>query len=49
MEAEQIERVSYLVGHHHTLNVIAGMDYQILAEADFIVNAGEIGTLPDVF
>ncbi len=43
MAAEQKERVSYLVGHHHTLNAIAGMDYQILVEADFIVNACEKG------
>lgn len=30
-----IERVCYLVGHHHTYNSIDGMDYQILVEADF--------------
>lgn len=33
-----IERVSYLVGHHHTYTDITGMDYQILVEADFLVN-----------
>ena len=43
MSAEQIERVSYLVGHHHTLNAIDGLDYQILIEADLIVNACEKG------
>lgn len=37
----QIERVAYLVGHHHTLDQIEGMDYQILVEADYIVNAEE--------
>ena len=31
----------YLVGHHHTLEDIQGMDYQILIEADYIVNAEE--------
>lgn len=36
-----IERVSYLVGHHHTYNNIDGLDYQILVEADFIVNMYE--------
>ena len=36
-----IERVSYLVGHHHTYTNIDGMDYQILVEADFLVNASE--------
>jgi hypothetical protein len=29
------------VGHHHTLKDIAGMDYQILVEADYLVNADE--------
>lgn len=33
-----IERVSYLVGHHHTYSNIDGDDYQILVEADFLVN-----------
>ena len=36
-----IERVCYLVGHHHTYNSINGMDYQILVEADFLVNLYE--------
>ena len=43
MTAEQIDRVAYLVGHHHTLTDIQGMDYQILIEADYIVNAAESG------
>lgn len=30
-----IERVCYLVGHHHTYSNIVGEDYQILVEADF--------------
>ena len=36
-----IERVSYLVAHHHTYNDIDAMDYQILVEADFLVNIME--------
>lgn len=36
-----IRRVSYLVGHHHTYEGIDGMDYQILVEADFLVNLFE--------
>ena len=36
-----IERVVYLVGHHHTLTNIDGIDYQILLEADYLVNADE--------
>lgn len=43
MTSEQIRRVTYLVGHHHTLTDIEGMDYQILVEADYIVNASENG------
>lgn len=41
MSAAQVDRVSFLVGHHHTLDNIEGIDYQILIEADYIVNAGE--------
>ena len=40
-EPEVIERVSYLVGHHHTYTNVEGMDYQILLEADYLVNADE--------
>ena len=43
MTKEQIERVAYLVGHHHTYTDIDGIDYQILIEADYIVNACESG------
>ena len=43
MTKEQIERVSFLVGHHHTFSEIDGIDYQILIEADYIVNASESG------
>lgn len=38
-----IERVCYLVGHHHTYSQIDGLDYQILVEADFLVNLYEDG------
>ena len=38
---DQVERVAYLVGHHHTLSLVDGPDYQILLEADYLVNAGE--------
>ncbi len=39
----QIERVAFLVGHHHTLAGIEGADWQILIEADYIANATENG------
>jgi len=35
------ERVCYLVGHHHTYANVDGIDYQILLEADFLVNMYE--------
>ena len=39
----QIERITWLVGHHHTFSGIDGLDYQILVEADYIANALENG------
>lgn len=36
-------RVKWLVEHHHTYTNVEGMDYQILLEADFLVNASESG------
>ena len=41
LSPEENARIVYLVGHHHTLEDIQGMDYQILIEADYIVNAEE--------
>lgn len=38
---ELIERVCYLIAHHHTYKDINGLDYQILVEADFLVNISE--------
>lgn len=38
-----IDRVCWLVGHHHTYRDIRGIDYQILVEADFLVNIYEDG------
>ena len=42
-EQEVSERVQYLIAHHHTYNNIDGIDYQILVEADFLVNIMEDG------
>lgn len=33
-----IARICYLIAHHHTYKDIQGADYQILVEADFLVN-----------
>ena len=43
MSAEQIDRIAWLVAHHHTFSDIDGLDYQILVEADYIANASENG------
>lgn len=39
-------RVCYLIAHHHTYQAVDGLDYQILLEADFLVNAYEDGLSP---
>ncbi|QTQ12208.1 HD domain-containing protein [Treponema parvum] len=38
---DENKRIIYLIGHHHTLTNIDGYDYQILIEADYLVNADE--------
>lgn len=38
---QDIERICWLVGHHHTYNNIQDIDHQILVESDFLVNAFE--------
>ena len=40
-DPDDIERVCYMVGHHHTYDNIDGDDLRILIEADFIVNLYE--------
>ncbi len=40
-DAAFTDRVCWLIGHHHSLNEVDGMDHRILIEADFIVNAQE--------
>jgi len=40
-------RVARLVGVHHTLEPVLGIDHQILLEADFLVNLHEGGQSPE--
>ena len=42
-----IRRIAFLVGHHHTYTAIDGIDYQILVEADFLVNLYEDALPPE--
>ena len=36
-----VERISWIVAHHHTYTNVNGLDHRILLEADFLVNADE--------
>lgn len=40
-EDDVIKRVSFLVAHHHTYAAIDGIDFELLVEADFLVNMDE--------
>lgn len=40
---DQIERVCWLIAHHHDYPSVVALDHQILVEADFLVNAFEGG------
>ena len=46
LPAEKLDRIVYLVAHHHTYYDSDGPDYQILLEADFLVNADESALSP---
>jgi hypothetical protein len=36
-----LDRICFLIGNHHSYNKIDGIDFQILVEADFLVNIFE--------
>ena len=42
LSQDKKDRIVYLVGHHHTYTHVDGLDYQILLEADYLVNADEM-------
>ena len=42
LEPEVLERVIHLVCRHHTYEGIDGSDWQLLLEADYLVNADEM-------
>ena len=37
----QLDRIAFVVSHHHTYEGVDGIDWRILLEADFLVNADE--------
>lgn len=43
-----IDRVCYLIAHHHEYHAIDDVDYQILVEADFLVNIFEENNPPEM-
>jgi len=36
-----VERICYIISRHHTYSAIDGIDFQLLVEADFLVNSVE--------
>jgi HD superfamily phosphodiesterase len=47
IDSEMKERVYFLIGNHHSYEKIDGLDFQILVEADFIVNMYEDAYTPE--
>lgn len=43
LDAALVDRVVFLIGHHHTYAGVDSLDWQILLEADYLVNADESG------
>ena len=43
LKSDSIERVCYIIGGHHTASKINGIDFQIIWEADLLVNIEEDG------
>lgn len=41
VDQEVVERVCFLIGHHHSYTKIDDIDFQVLVEADFLVNIDE--------
>ncbi|MBQ2691401.1 MAG: HD domain-containing protein [Clostridia bacterium] len=43
VDKEAVERICWLVAHHHTYEPVEGIDHRILLEADYLVNQHEGG------
>ena len=48
LDEKLVDRICYIIGNHHTYTKIDGIDFQILVEADFIVNIYEDEMKPEV-
>ena len=40
-EPETVDRVCFIISKHHTFTAVDGIDFQLLVEADFLVNSSE--------
>ena len=47
VEKKTIDRVCFIIGNHHSYSKVDGIDFQIIIEADFLVNAFEDAMKPD--
>lgn len=47
IEKEITDRVCYIIGRHHTFSAIDALDFQLLVEADFLVNSVEESVSPE--
>jgi HD superfamily phosphodiesterase len=47
VEPEIVDRVCFIVSKHHTFSAIDGIDFQLLVEADFLVNSVEEEVSPE--
>ena len=45
--AAQIERICWLIAHHHTYQDVTSLDHRILLEADILVNTFEAHLAPE--
>jgi len=41
LDTKTVERVKFIIGHHHTYSACDGLDFQIVIEADLIANSYE--------
>jgi len=41
IDTKTLERICFIIGNHHSYQKIDGLDFQILVEADFLVNIFE--------
>jgi HD superfamily phosphodiesterase len=47
VEPRMIDRICFIISRHHTFSAIDGKDFQLLVEADFLVNSVEEEVSPE--